>query len=1145
MSVMEGVPSMSVKQGTRAEGSLVSVPQKRTGSRRFLLDLAYYRRRYADLSSLTDEALEHHWHAFGYQEGRYASASHEDGDAELVAEAVIDDDESGPRAKSDDVRVDLDFYLTFYPDLRAGGVNNQAIAEMHFQRFGKAEGRLPNLEAWAMRHELPTRLIPSDFSLSAVIERSARRGLELEPLRIMNIFLGLEVIPIDLAGTAKKTQAIYVKLGEHYLSRHKSQEGRILLEAALSIAPDADAFNRLGNSYMEDGHFSIALQYFEAATKLPSPPVWTVFNLAHCLAKLHRLDEAINVLSAGIAVNPNHRPQLDELERLAEQKWRDIHAKLMTRVDMLDRKGLIDTAFSYAAQLYKAYLPVYGDVSIDTKDDLRALPPLKTLNADRILIVGDFHISQCVRYRIEQKIEQLESVGKTVTAINWTELDKHQNALAFHDIVIFYRVPAVVPVIKAIALVNATGKLSLYEIDDLLFVPEYPPSIDSYGGYVSLATYRELTRGMALFNAAARLCRQGIASTEPLREELAGLVRENTCWLHRNGLDSLNKTRTIDKSQKKTIDIFYGSGTQAHNTDFVELALPAIERILIEAPQARLVVVGYLRLPENFTNRYASQFTQLPAMESVQGYWSLLEQADINIAVLHDDKVSACKSELKWFEAGCFAIPSVLSSTANYRDVVKNEVDGFLVTSAEDWYLALKRLVDSKDLRHQVGMAAQQRAVTEYSLQSLGNGLASKLDNAASGIVNVKRKRKIALVNVFFPPQAIGGATRVVADNFSEFRKNYADDFDVCVFTADVECRQPHEMTIYSHEGSRVYRATTLWREHMDWHPKDPEMYRLFEEFLELEQPDLIHFHCVQRLTSSIVEAARDRKVPYVVTIHDAWWISDFQFLVDHDSKVYAEGHPDPYEAIEMPTNIKLSDSIARRRDLKDLLHSASRVLTVSNAFAEIYRKNGISQIEVIANGVSSGINWKLKDTTYSDKVVCGHIGGMAEHKGYYLLKEAIVKVQPENLELLIVDHSKEEGYEHHANWGSVPVKFIGRVSQSGVVDLYTKIDVLFAPSLWPESFGLVTREAVASGCWVVASDMGGIGEDIIENKTGYVIEPTHEALVRAIEYINGSVKHHKAASSSEMRRTSAIQAAELAALYAVLDDSRNGEGEK
>lgn len=1137
MSVKEGLPSVDNQPGARVKGNALPTAQRKGGSARFVLDLAYYRNRYPDLSSLTDDALEQHWHAFGYQEGRYASASHENGDAELIAEAVLNAAESAIVVEPDLAKVDLDFYLTFYPDLRVGGVDTQAIAEMHFQRYGRAEGRLPSVKEWAKKHGVPLHLIPSGFSLSAVLERNAKRGLELEPQRVMGIFLGQDVIPVDLAETPQKSQAVFSKLGTHYLSSHKVQQGRILLEAALSIAPSAEACGRLGGSYMEDGHFSIALEYFNAAAQLPNPSVWTAFNRAHCLAKLHRLDEAIQVLAEGIAINPNHRPQQDELERLAEQKWRDLHAKLMTRVDTLDRERLISDAYAYATQMYRAFLPVFGDLSESAADDLPALPPLGDLNTDRILIVGDFHVAQCVRYRIKQKIEQLEAVGKQVTAVNWTELDKHQNALALHDVVIFYRVPAVVQVVKAIAQVNATGKLSLYEIDDLLFVPEYPPSIDSYGGYVSLATHRELARGMALFNAAARLCRQGIASTEPLRLELAKLVRENKCWLHRNGLDSLNRIRSTDKSHKKTIDIFYGSGTQAHNTDFIEQALPALQRVLSEVPQARLVVVGYLRLPASFTERYAKQFTHLPAMDSVQGYWSLLEQADINIAVLHDDKVNACKSELKWFEAGCFGIPSVLSSTANYRDVVKDGEDGFLATTEGEWYFALKNLAESQTLRQQVGRAAQKRAESDYRLQALGGTLAATLNDLASNVRKAKPKKKIALVNVFFPPQAIGGATRVVADNFSEFRQSYADEFDVCVFTADVECRPSHEMTVYTYEGCRVYRSTTLWREHMDWHPKDPEMYRLFREFLELEKPDLIHFHCVQRLTASIVEAARDAEVPYVVTIHDAWWISDFQFLVDHNSKVYPQGHPDPYQVLELPTNMSLADSIERRRDLKELLHSASRVLTVSNAFAEIYRQNGISQIEVVANGVSSDIPWSQKDTSYTKRVVCGHIGGMSEHKGYYLLKEAVLQSQPENVELLVVDHSKEEGYEHQSLWGKVPVTFIGRVSQKGVIDLYRKIDVLFAPSMWPESFGLVTREAVASGCWVVASNMGGIGEDIVQNENGYVIEPSQSMLMAALQHINASVAKHKSPSNTEVRRTSASQAADLQQIYIALGE--------
>lgn len=46
MSVKEGLPSVDVQPSMHVKGNSVPVPQKKTGSRRFVLDLAYYRNRY-------------------------------------------------------------------------------------------------------------------------------------------------------------------------------------------------------------------------------------------------------------------------------------------------------------------------------------------------------------------------------------------------------------------------------------------------------------------------------------------------------------------------------------------------------------------------------------------------------------------------------------------------------------------------------------------------------------------------------------------------------------------------------------------------------------------------------------------------------------------------------------------------------------------------------------------------------------------------------------------------------------------------------------------------------------------------------------------------------------------------------------------
>jgi glycosyltransferase involved in cell wall biosynthesis len=67
----------------------------------------------------------------------------------------------------------------------------------------------------------------------------------------------------------------------------------------------------------------------------------------------------------------------------------------------------------------------------------------------------------------------------------------------------------------------------------------------------------------------------------------------------------------------------------------------------------------------------------------------------------------------------------------------------------------------------------------------------------------------------------------------------------------------------------------------------------------------------------------------------------------------------------------------------------------------------------------------------------------------------------------------------------------------------YSEQDVLLAPSIWPESFGLVTREALSAGLWVIASDTGALAEPIlnVEKRNGSVIQPNHlEDLVTALK---------------------------------------------
>jgi len=1078
------------------------------------LDVNFYRETNADLLDLSDATLIKHWKSHGKNEGRAPNLESFARQNNLKSASCFDID------------LDLDFYLSCYPDVRKSGLSTLLQAKLHWLKFGKKEGRCCTFNEWLNKYHLEPITEVSDEELSHLVARNPLFSFE----QIVSTLCGHVTHVIKFKDNKKENGEVYYDLALNFLAKSKdSTDSYFWYQAALKSAAtayheneDEKVLELKAELYLEYEDLESAAAIYEyLCPRANKRSQLFEANYADCLFKLKRTKEAVDVLLKGIKEKPSLSFLSERLNELLQAYFLQHQGAIQLYAALDNRAALCDLHYQISHYIYSSYYASYAH-SAET--------PLKAnLSTNEVLMVADFHVPQCVRYRIDQKVEQLEEQGKAVHTMDWMALSEHQNELALYDVVIFYRVPAVPEVLKAMAQVNANGRASFYEIDDLLFEESYPAPMETFGGYIGLETHIELRKSMASFRAAAQFCRYGIGSTQPLCEKLNQLVFSKQSILHRNGLDYLNRIQALDKSEKNTVDIFYGSGTQAHNSDFIEQALPALKRILTKYKNTRLVIAGYLNLPSDFVSGLKKQVVQLPPVNKVQAYWSFLEQADINLAVLNDDDINGCKSELKWFEAACFSIPSVLSTTANYRDIINHGKDAYLVATEDEWFEVLNTLIVNPEKRQEIATAALQHVQEKYSVEALGKSLVSKMETF---LPRKTAKKKIALVNVFFPPQAIGGATRVLADNFDVLQKQYGDDFELVVFTSDDHCTTPYSLTTYQHQGVTVYRSTILYRENMDWHPKDPEMYDLFERFLEAEKPDLVHFHCVQRLTASIVEATKDLGIPYLVTAHDAWWISDHQFLIDGDDNVYPDGHPDPYAPRTLPNNVTLGDSIERINYFKELLAGAKKILTVSDGFAEIYRKNGYPDIIVNKNGISASVEWQPKETSHIEKVICGHIGGMANHKGYFLLKETIENQQPKNIEMLIVDHSKPEGYENKTTWGKVPVTFIGRVAQNKVADLYKILDVLFAPSTWPESYGLVTREAAACGCWVVASNLGGIGEDVLEGKTGFKVAPELEALGRAIIEIDRQPEKYKQKIEQVAIRLVDQQVDELVGIY-------------
>ena len=136
---------------------------------------------------------------------------------------------------------------------------------------------------------------------------------------------------------------------------------------------------------------------------------------------------------------------------------------------------------------------------------------------------------------------------------------------------------------------------------------------------------------------------------------------------------------------------------------------------------------------------------------------------------------------------------------------------------------------------------------------------------------------------------------------------------------------------------------------------------------------------------------------------------------------------------------------------------------------------------------------------------------------------------------LPMVDGSLAPGETVETTWGTTPVTLTGPYPQSEVGELYGQLNVLLAPSTWPESYGLVTREALSCGLWVVASDLGAIGEGVVDGRNGYTIDTrTTAELKRILHHLN---EHHDRYSHAAEKCGPALrqadeQAQELHSIY-------------
>lgn len=298
-----------------------------------------------------------------------------------------------------------------------------------------------------------------------------------------------------------------------------------------------------------------------------------------------------------------------------------------------------------------------------------------------------------------------------------------------------------------------------------------------------------------------------------------------------------------------------------------------------------------------------------------------------------------------------------------------------------------------------------------------------------------------------------------------------------------------------------------------------------FATLLDEIKPDVIHFQHLINLSASLVPLSKERGIPVILHLHDFWFMCHRIQLLKDNGEICSGPDETGHDCLDCYANSLLSSWSAklgvtgnyikngaanfvlkelfklfhrgdvflqRNTYLKNILEEVDLIVARSNFLRNKFIKHGLAEHKIILS--TQGIDAKLFTgfvKKKSEGTRFGFIGGMAQHKGIYVLIEAFNKINHKSAELKIYGDYEPSSRSYKALLGkriNPNIKFMG--SYADVKQPFSEIDVLVIPSIWYETGGpYVIFEAFASKTPVIASNIGCIPEFVSNNETGLLFE--------------------------------------------------------
>lgn len=351
--------------------------------------------------------------------------------------------------------------------------------------------------------------------------------------------------------------------------------------------------------------------------------------------------------------------------------------------------------------------------------------------------------------------------------------------------------------------------------------------------------------------------------------------------------------------------------------------------------------------------------------------------------------------------------------------------------------------------------------------------------------------KRIIIVNTFFSP--LGGA-EVIAYNTYKILKKHG--YEVYFWACN---KEPFFDKNYPYVNDFTVYDSCLFN-YFSWYYNN-KAKKDCQKFINKVNPDIIHLHnFISYLSPSILDCCKD--IPTIATLHDTSIVCPAVTLQKNQQSFCnnISCKNGKYYKCLINNCAKGGFEVNFRKTLRAYLVNKklkyiNKFITPSNSLKTLILNSniGIKQDQIVTiNNFLTEKQLKIVPN-YKNEGYFLFVGRLSREKGIHYLLEAM-KDLSKDIKLKIAGSGTEENkLRQYAKENLLyNVEFLGFKNRDEMNELYQNCIATILPSNCFDNFPTTNLESFANGKPVIASNIGGISEQVEHNITGQLFEPAN-----------------------------------------------------